>query len=83
MRLKYKGMGHGQMVIVKPGPVSNFGSQYWDVVTKPHTARHRLLFYAKIVHEGLASETKRQASAQENKCQLSQFKQCDNCVFIG
>ena len=59
------------MVIVKPGLVSNSRSQYWyrDRATHSEThgpgSRRLLLLPAKIMHEGLASETKRQASARE------------------
>ena len=68
MRFKYT---YRQMVIVKPGLVSNSRSQYWyrDRATHSEThgpgSRRLLLLSAKIMHEGLASETKRQASARE------------------
>ena len=64
-------VSNGQKVIVKPGLVSNSRSQYWyrDRATHSEThgpgSRRLLLFYAKIMHEGLASETNRQASARE------------------
>ena len=86
MRYKYTGMGKWSLWNQAQCQSLGVNTKMW---WPSYTARHRpgsrclLLFYAKIMHEGLASETKRQASARENKCQLSHFKQCDYWLFKG